>query len=87
VAQINHAAFAALKPGGVYFIIDHAAVAGSPISAERNSLHCIDQAAVRREVKRPGLCSPATTACCAIALIQEPRASLALRSVAIPTNS
>jgi predicted methyltransferase len=54
VAQINRAAFAALKPGGRYVVIDHSAVAGTPISAERDSLHRIDQAAVRREVEAAG---------------------------------
>ncbi len=54
VDQINRAAFAALKPGGVYVIIDHSAVAGTPPSADRNSLHRIDQADVRREVAAAG---------------------------------
>ena len=54
VAQINRAAFAALKPGGAYMVIDHSAVAGTPPSAERDSLHRIDQAAVRREVEAAG---------------------------------
>ena len=54
VGEINRAAFAALKPGGVYLIIDHAAVAGTPILTERNSLHRIDQAIVRREVEAAG---------------------------------
>ncbi len=53
-ALINKAAFAALKPGGVYVIVDHSAVAGTPTSADRNSLHRIDQAAVRREVEAAG---------------------------------
>jgi predicted methyltransferase len=54
VAHINHAAFAALKPGGAYVVIDHSALAGTPPSSERTSLHRIDQAAVRREVEAAG---------------------------------
>jgi len=54
VAQINSAAFAALKPGGAYVVIDHSAIAGTAVSADRQSLHRIDQAAVRREVEAAG---------------------------------
>jgi predicted methyltransferase len=54
IAQINRAAFAALKPGGVYVVIDHSAIAGTPVSADRKSLHRIDQAAARREVEAAG---------------------------------
>ena len=53
-AQIDRAALAALKPGGVYIVIDHHAVAGTPISSDRDSLHRIDQAALRREVEAAG---------------------------------
>ncbi|HMI37732.1 MAG TPA: hypothetical protein VK505_08940 [Steroidobacteraceae bacterium] len=53
-ADINRSAFAALKPGGVYLVIDHAAVTGTPTSAERESLHRIDQAVVRQEVEAAG---------------------------------
>lgn len=53
---MNSAAFAALKPGGIYVIIDHAAVDGSPVQTEDNAatLHRIDQATVRREVEAAG---------------------------------
>jgi predicted methyltransferase len=54
VAQINRAAFAALKPGGAYVVIDHSAIAGTAVSAERKSLHRIDQAAARREIEAAG---------------------------------
>ena len=54
VAAINRAAFAALKPGGVYLITDHSAIAGTPILTDRASLHRIDQAIVRREVEAAG---------------------------------
>ena len=54
-AAMNRAAFAALKPGGLYVIIDHSAVDGAAIETDAQSaLHRIDQAAVRREVEAAG---------------------------------
>jgi predicted methyltransferase len=53
-ADINRAAFAALKPGGLYVVLDHSALAGAPIMTERASLHRIDQAIVRREIEAAG---------------------------------
>ena len=50
---MNTAVFNALKPGGLYVIIDHHAVAGSDLSAA-NSLHRIDIEAVKREVQAAG---------------------------------
>jgi predicted methyltransferase len=50
---INRAVFAALKPGGIYFIIDHVAPAGSGIS-DTNTLHRIDPARVRADVEGAG---------------------------------
>ncbi|GAN00034.1 hypothetical protein U91I_03697 [alpha proteobacterium U9-1i] len=52
---INRAVFNALKPGGVYVIIDHAAAPGSVIDPNpQTSLHRIDAAQVRREVEAAG---------------------------------
>jgi predicted methyltransferase len=53
---MNRAAFAALKPGGFYVVIDHSAVDGSPVQTvdDRTTLHRIDQATVRREVEAAG---------------------------------
>jgi predicted methyltransferase len=53
VAAINRAVFAALKPGGYYVIIDHAALAGTELEAP-NALHRIDPGLVRREVEAAG---------------------------------
>jgi predicted methyltransferase len=53
IAGLNAAAFAALKPGGVYFVEDHAAAAGSGITAT-SKLHRIDPAAVIAEVQAAG---------------------------------
>jgi predicted methyltransferase len=54
-AAMNRAAFAALKPGGLYVIIDHSAVAGSAIETDaETTIHRIDQAAVRAEVEAAG---------------------------------
>jgi len=49
----NKAAFAALKPGGVLLIIDHAAKAGSGMR-DTDTLHRIDPAIVRRQVVAAG---------------------------------
>ncbi len=53
VAAINHAIFDSLKPGGVYFILDHAAEAGSG-ARDTNTLHRIDEETVKQEVKAAG---------------------------------
>lgn len=53
VAQINRDMFAALKPGGVLVIIDHAAVDGSDLSVT-GTLHRIDQSTVRSQVEAAG---------------------------------
>lgn len=53
VPAMNRAMFAALKPGGVLFIIDHSAIAGSPI-AVTDSLHRIDQARVVADLEAAG---------------------------------
>jgi predicted methyltransferase len=50
---VDRAAFAALRPGGVYVIIDHSAVAGA-VEDQVHPLHRIDQAVVRREVESVG---------------------------------
>ena len=51
--QVNAAVFKALKPGGLYIIIDHHATAGSGL-ADVNRLHRIDEAQVMREVLAAG---------------------------------
>lgn len=53
VAQTNREMFAALKPGGVLVVADHAAPDGSDVSVT-NTLHRIDQAQVRRELEAAG---------------------------------
>jgi predicted methyltransferase len=50
---MNRMAFAALKPGGLYVIIDHSAVAGT-VMDQAHPVHRIDQAIVRREVESVG---------------------------------
>lgn len=49
----NRAAFAALKPGGVYLISDHQAAPGSG-TTQTATLHRIEDAAVIREVEAAG---------------------------------
>jgi predicted methyltransferase len=51
--RMNRAVLSALRPGGFYFIIDHAARAGSG-TADAQSLHRIDEAFVIAEVERAG---------------------------------
>ena len=53
VPAFNRAVFAALKPGGVYVVLDHAAVAGSGLSAT-DTIHRIDPATVKAEVLAAG---------------------------------
>jgi predicted methyltransferase len=50
---VNAEVFKSLKPGGVYLIADHSAVAGAPLDVAM-SLHRIDQATVRKEVEAAG---------------------------------
>jgi predicted methyltransferase len=52
-AKMNHAVLAALKPGGHYVVSDSSAKAGSGL-AEVQTLHRIDEAAVRGEVEAAG---------------------------------
>ena len=52
-AAMNKAIFAALKPGGLYVIIDHVAEAGSG-ARDTGTLHRIDPELVKREVTAAG---------------------------------
>ncbi len=52
-AKFNQAAFAALKPGGVYLVNDHEAAPGAGVS-QTQSHHRIESAAVIREVEAAG---------------------------------
>ena len=51
--RLNRAAFEILRPGGTYFIVDHAAEPGSGMR-DTEELHRIDQATVRRQVEAAG---------------------------------
>lgn len=53
VAKLNAAIFKALKPGGVYLIIDHAASPGSGLR-DTETLHRIDPDTIRSEVSQAG---------------------------------
>jgi len=52
-AVLNRAVFAMLRPGGTWFIVDHAAAAGSGMR-DTERLHRIDPAEVRRQVEAAG---------------------------------
>ncbi len=53
VEGLNKAIFAALKPGGYYVVVDHAAAAGAPADVTK-TLHRIDPAVVKAEVTAAG---------------------------------
>jgi predicted methyltransferase len=53
LATLNHAVFEALKTGGIYFVLDHSAKAGTG-TADTNTLHRIDEATVKEEVTAAG---------------------------------
>ena len=53
VVGFDKAVYAALKPGGVFFIEDHAAKDGSGLDAP-DKLHRIDEAVVKQEVESAG---------------------------------
>ena len=53
IAAFNKAVFDALKPGGRYVVLDHAAASGAPGDVTE-TLHRIDPAIVRREVEAAG---------------------------------
>ena len=52
-AQYNAAAFAVLKPGGIYLVSDHEGAAGTG-ATQTNTLHRIESAAVIREIEAAG---------------------------------
>ena len=54
LAHLNKAIFDALKPGGLYIVLDHAAEAGSGLR-DTDTLHRIDPATVKKEVEAAGL--------------------------------
>ena len=52
-AVFNKAVYSALKPGGVYVILDHSAALGAPANVTE-TLHRIQSSTVRREVEAAG---------------------------------
>ena len=52
-AVLNKAVYKALKPGGLYIIVDHAAAAGSGMR-DTDTLHRIDAATVKQQVLAAG---------------------------------
>jgi predicted methyltransferase len=50
---VNRQVFKALKPGGIYLVVDHAALPGAPLETS-DSLHRIDIAIVKKEVEAAG---------------------------------
>ena len=66
--KMNATAFAALKPGGVYVVIDHSAVDGAPVGHEWSAPRCTVsiKLSCAAKWKRPASCSTAKAKCCAI---------------------
>jgi len=52
-AAMNQAVFRALKPGGIYGVVDHSSWPGRG-SSETQSLHRIEESVVRREIEEAG---------------------------------
>jgi predicted methyltransferase len=52
-ARMNHAVFQALKPGGIFGVIDHSAKPGAGLT-EVQTLHRIEEAALRQEIEAAG---------------------------------
>lgn len=50
---LNKSIYASLKPGGIYFVLDHAATPGSG-TADTEKLHRIDEAVAKKEVEAAG---------------------------------
>jgi predicted methyltransferase len=61
LAAFNKAVFAALKPGGIYIVLDHVAAAGAPADVTE-TLHRIDPAIVKKEVIAAGFKFEGTSA-------------------------
>lgn len=53
MTKFDREVFAALKPGGLFVVIDHVAPAGSG-AADTNTLHRIDPALVKKQVEEAG---------------------------------
>jgi predicted methyltransferase len=53
IAAVNAAAFKALRPGGLYVVVDHVAPAGSGL-ADTETTHRIDPAIVKKQVLAAG---------------------------------
>jgi len=53
ISAVNKAIYDALKPGGIFIVLDHAAERGSGLR-DTDTLHRIDEAAVKKEVEAAG---------------------------------
>lgn len=53
INKVNKAIYDSLKPGGIFIVLDHAAERGSGLR-DTDTLHRIDEAAVKKEVEAAG---------------------------------
>jgi predicted methyltransferase len=54
VPSVMKEIYGAVKPGGTFIVLDHAAAPGAPVVETANTLHRIDPAAVRKTVEAAG---------------------------------
>jgi predicted methyltransferase len=54
VPAVTKEIYDAVKPGGVFIVLDHRAAAGAPVVETANTLHRIDPASVRKTVEAAG---------------------------------
>jgi predicted methyltransferase len=54
VPAVTKEIYAAVKPGGVFIVLDHRAADGAPVVETANTLHRIDPASVRKTVEAAG---------------------------------
>jgi predicted methyltransferase len=54
VPAVTKQIYDAVKPGGVFIVLDHAAAPGAPVVETANTLHRIDPAALRKTVEAAG---------------------------------
>jgi predicted methyltransferase len=54
VPAVTKTIYDAIKPGGVFIVLDHAAAPGADVVSTANTLHRIDPAAVRKTVEAAG---------------------------------
>jgi predicted methyltransferase len=84
--SVNQQVFKALKPGGIYLVVDHAAAPGAPLSVA-DTQHRIDEAIVKKEVEAAASNWSPRTRCWPTPPTRTTSWCSTPRSVARPTSS